>query len=366
MDLISSRRQIVKVFAVNRIQNRRAFTLIELLVVIAIIAILVALLLPAVQQAREAARRSQCKNNLKQLGLALHNHLDVYNSFPPGYVTYPANPATNRFRTGGWQTGVSELGFHWIVNLLPGMEQPGLYDQIVLCNDSFSDTGNPADHCESNVNFGNIGREQVKFLICPSQPKMRNNFSKGAYGLEALAKGHYAASWGTNNMLSWEDTATKGAFGAVVVAENKIKPSMGGSGNRFQNDKGNDDADFVDGLSNTVVLSEVLVVDTAADIRGAWMVPAMGATIFTAKYGPNARQNDKIPACDATLDTTDPLYCDGDYDVADVWASARSYHSGGVNAAMGDGSVRFFSQNIDLGTWQGLNTIRNGETLGEF
>ena len=107
--------------AAQPLESKRAgFTLIELLVVIAIIAVLIALLLPAVQQAREAARRSQCKNNLKQYGLALHNHIETYGTFPPGYVCY--DETSNKFKVGGWQDGVNELGFNWKCQLLPFLE----------------------------------------------------------------------------------------------------------------------------------------------------------------------------------------------------------------------------------------------------
>jgi len=356
----------------TRYALRSAFTLIELLVVIAIIAILVALLLPAVQQAREAARRTSCKNNMKQLGTALHNHLDTHGSFPPGYVCFDDDPA-NRFRTGGWQTGIRRLGFNWVCNILPYMEEPARYDQITACNDDLlGDPGdqdsNPADHCEAIASFGNVGREQLKFLLCPSHPKIRDNFSNGSYGLEALAKGTYAASWGTGNMLSWENESTRGAFGCYRVATNKIAPAAGGGGDGFQAHKGNNDSDFTDGLSNTVLLSELRVVDDSTDLRGTWMNPGMGATTFSAAHEPNSRVNDIIASCDTTLDPDDIMYC-GSTEITDdetVTASARSYHTGGVNVTLGDASVRFVSENIDIGIWQGLNTLRGGEVIGEF
>jgi prepilin-type N-terminal cleavage/methylation domain-containing protein len=129
-------------FGVTSRRNRFAFTLVELLVVIAIIGVMVGLLLPAVQATREAARRMQCSNNLKQNGLALHNHRDVYRPFPPGYVCY--DDSGNRFKTGGWQHGQNELGFNWVVMLLPYVEQPALWKDCVDCAEDFKagHTGN--------------------------------------------------------------------------------------------------------------------------------------------------------------------------------------------------------------------------------
>ncbi|MFN3159061.1 MAG: DUF1559 domain-containing protein [Rubinisphaera brasiliensis] len=361
----------------HTLMMRHAFTLIELLVVIAIIAILVALLLPAVQQAREAARRTSCKNNLKQLGTALHNHLDTHGSFPPGYTNY--DESGNRFRTGGWQTSpsVNEMGFNWVCMIFPFMEQPGLHDQIVACNEdrngtdaSASNTHNPSDHCEHSAAFGHIGREQLKFMLCPSHPAIRENFSNGAYGLEALAKGTYAASWGTGNMLAWEDRRTAGAFGCNYDkgGNASVMPKDGGSGDRFQHHMGNSDSDFVDGMSNTVLLSELRVYDSAKDLRGTWMNPGMGATIFSALNGPNSRVNDIIASCDTAIDTADVMYC-GSVEITDdetVTSAARSHHQGGVNASLADASVRFISENIDLGVWHALNTIRNEDVVGEY
>lgn len=356
-------------------EQRRGFTLIELLVVIAIIAILIALLLPAVQQAREAARRSQCKNNLKQYGLALHNHLDTFEAFPPGFVCY--DESGNRFKTGGWQHGQNEFGFHWLVMILPYMEQPGLWDQVTTCaQDIKTDrTTNPSDHCEW-LAPAHIGRERLPaFNHCPSAPADNSQFSDGTYGLEALAKGNnYAASWGSGNMLSWESRTTRGAFGCYFTNQEEIAISLGGSGDHFQQGKGTTDSDFVDGMSNTVAISEIVGADgfssgTSTDIRGVWFSPAMGATIFSAFNNPNAKVPDVVAACDTNIPAgTNPfLNCTEERTTADVYAAARSYHTGGVNALMADGAVRFISDNVDnTAIWRPLNTIRNEETIGEF
>ncbi len=350
--------------------RRQAFTLIELLVVIAIIAILVALLLPAVQQAREAARRSQCKNNLKQIGLALHNHMDTYGSFPPGYVCY--DETSQRFRTGGWQDDDrNEIGFSWLPMLFPFMEEPARWDQIDACNrDRGTGTHNPSDHCEAvGGAVGNIGREPLVFHTCPSNPKIRKQFG-GKIGLEALAKGNYAASWGSGDMLSWESNSTKGAFGCVHIPQAKVDAS----GDRFQQSQGVRSSDITDGMSNTVAVSEVIATDGATtatssnDIRGVWINPGMGATIFTGARNPNSPLEDILAACDTAIPATERpfLKCTEARTSSALFAAARSYHAGGVNAAMCDGSVRFFSENISDVIWAGVNTARNGETLGEF
>jgi len=355
--------------------KRSAFTLVELLVVIAIIGVMVGLLLPAVQAAREAARRMQCSNNLKQNGLALHNHMDVYRSFPPGYMCY--DETGNRFKTGGWQHGQNEIGFNWVVMLFPYLEQPGLWDQCNACLETFKTAheANPADHCESLAPV-HFGRDRVpNTLTCPSAPVTRQQFSDSGYGLEALGKGlNYAANWGSGNMLSWENPATHGAFGCYFVPQEKIVISLGGSGDRFQHSKGMGSQDMIDGLSNTIALSEIVGVDgvgsgTSPDLRGAWMTNAMGGVLFSTFLGPNSKSPDVIAACDETIPagTGLNLTCLQQQATADVYAAARSYHSGGVNALMCDGAVRFVSETVDVvNIWRPLSTIRGREVVGEF
>ncbi len=353
--------------------RRTGFTLVELLVVIAIIGVLVGLLLPAVQAAREAARRMQCQNNLKQYGLALHNHMDVHGTFPPGWVNY--DESGNRHQTGGWQHGQNEMGWHWLANVLPYMEQPGLFEQVQECDQDLKSghTYNPCDHCEW-LGPNHLGRDQLpSFSRCPTAPRVSKQFSDGSYGLEALAKGsNYAASWGAGNMLSWEDPQLRGAFGTYYTDQNEIVPGLGGSGDRFQNNKGMGSNDILDGLSNTIALSEILGTDgrsvnSSTDIRGVWMSPAMGATVFSAFLGPNSDQQDVIAACDESIPADSPLSCTELRMDPNVYAAARSYHTGGVNVLMCDGSVRFLSDSIDLlNIWQPLSTAQAGEVVDEF
>jgi prepilin-type processing-associated H-X9-DG protein len=160
------------------------------------------------------------------------------------------------------------------------------------------------------------------------------------------------------------------------VNQNKIVKSLGGSGDRFQQGKGSSPGDIVDGMSNTLCVSEVIATDgfstgtNSPDIRGVWFSPGMGASIFSTFTGPNSRVNDIIPSCDDQILLTDPqdkLACTSNNTDENVYAAARSYHTGGVNALMCDGSVRFISENIDLtSVWQAIGTRQGGETTGDF
>lgn len=355
------------------LHRRRGFTLVELLVVIAIIGVLVGLLLPAVQAAREAARRMQCQNNMKQFGLAMHNHMSVFRSFPPGNVNYDEDG--NRFKMGGWQHGQNELGWHWLAMLLPYIEQPGLWELVERCEDDRADdhTSNPCDHCESSAAFEHLGRDPLPgFATCPSAPAVKGQFSDGSYGLEALAKGNnYAASWGSGNMLSWETKETRGAYGTYHTVQEKIIIAPDVAGDRFQNRKGMKDSDFLDGLSNTIAMSEILAADGISsenrrDIRGVWMSPAMGATVFTTFLNPNSTERDTLAACDETIpeESRPRLACLEERDTADVYAAARSAHVGGVNVLMADGAVRFTTDSVDnLQIWRPMSTIQNNEVI---
>lgn len=325
---------------------KRGFTLIELLVVIAIIAVLIALLLPAVQQAREAARRTQCRNNLKQLALGMHNYLDSFSVFPPGTVN-PLGDDSN----GKNGSGAAGIGGPWICFLLPSMEQTGLYNNFAKI---------VAERPEVVDWFGNatyaatpIGDTQLPMMNCPSHPTNLENLSNGT-GMEHLARGNYCASYGRGTYAT-ADTSN-GAIGGVFGNNSRV--SM---------------RDLTDGSTNTIALSELkyrLASSTGPsyqDSRGTWSYGAMGSNIFSTRIGPNTAVADGVWGCRNYPQEGMPCVQVGSgTNTGGTYAAARSYHTGGVQGAMADGSVRFFSENISLVIWQAIGSRAGGEVLGDF
>ena len=293
----------------------RGFTLIELLVVIAIIAILIALLLPAVQQAREAARRTQCKNNLKQLGLALHNYHDIHLTLPPGWI--------------GVEAGVADVegpsAFGWGTMILPMLDQGPLYQQfntnlsiIDAANAPLLTTSLPAFRCPTDT------FEDSWTLDEEGSP---------GTAVADLASANYVGNWGSGALTELHDCETIGAgqrcFDTGPFAHN--------SRIRFR--------DFKDGLSNTFVVGERRS-DTELDWYATWVgAPPEGEETWARILG----------AADHT--PNHPSAHMEDF---------SSWHTGGTQMLFGDGKVRFTSENIDEGTWKSLSTFQGGETVGEF
>ena len=319
---------------------RRGFTLIELLVVIAIIAILIALLLPAVQQAREAARRSTCKNNLKQIGLALHNYHSTFNRLPPGAVWQGngglGGPAPENGRDAGW-------GATWVVMLLPYADQAPLYAQY---NSSLVARSTNASASTSPL------QQQLPFINCPSHPEVLTLLNQDFNG---FAKGTYAGNAGAGRMLrlaDYNNTTYRGPFSAV-----------GQYGASFR--------DVTDGQSNAVMVAEIVKVNSGGDDRGAW--GWCTGPLFSGQgnggvaMGPNSTQlMDSSPySWNNTSNNNFNLRSNPDAG-NDSGVAARSYHTGGVQTVLMDGSVRFVSENINLLTWQHLLGIQDGNVLGEF
>ena len=302
-----------------------AFTLVELLVVIAIIGILVALLLPAVQAAREAARRSQCVNNLKQIALALVNHHDAKRRFPPGtynYIDdYPMPPIYN-----GKQDHRC-----WFHDLMPFVEDNPQYVEF----EAFARTGQMVFYfTKSNI--------IVPTYVCPSDPtspKVRS-YNPGPSPPECFGfpgslsqgfSGNYAACSGDEFFNPGGDLQSVKQRGILYSAsQTRIK-------------------DITDGTSHTALVSElVLTPDTLDnDSRGRYYNPSHGGVCFTTLYPPNTTVPDKInwvsfnpvPEAPAIGNT-------GAFD-RDMYSSARSLHPGGVNLAAADGSVHFVSNEVD-------------------
>ena len=324
--------------------RRLGFTLIELLVVIAIIAVLIALLLPAVQSAREAARRSQCVNNLKQIGLAMHNYESSNGSLPPGK------------KSCCWGT--------WLVFVLPQVEQQALYnawnfggDLVYLTSGSAFDV--PLRY--SGAANTTVTATRVPAYMCPS-----DGGNTTLTGIGQVTSQNYVANFG-NTVTVQPASLTFGgntyAFGGAPFTD-LCAPGEGMSGQRVATF-----ASVSDGLSNTLLVSEVIVgtgkggqYSAPYDLRGfSWW----GAgTSFTAWLAPNSSQPDV---------TEDPSYCVYPYAqnppcTAPTAAlpmnnGARSRHSGGVNTAMGDGSVRFVKNSISLNIWRALSSTKGGEIV---
>ncbi|MBA4188333.1 MAG: prepilin-type cleavage/methylation domain-containing protein [Planctomycetaceae bacterium] len=310
----------------NQIQTHQGFTLIELLVVIAIIAVLIGLLLPAVQKVREAASRMKCSNNLKQLALAAHNYQDSYGYLPTGI-------------TGGLigQDGVpaatTEDRRVWPLYLLPYIEQAALWS--ILEQQRASGASMTALWTLS----GNPHLNMVPGWHCSSDP---NGGKKTTISGNQGVHGNYAGCAGSTAY----NTTTTGGMGLNGLFY---------TGSRIQI------TGITDGSSNTLMLSEILLSPdvTAHDVRGRyWNQARSGGVLFTTLNAPNSPTADVINHCQNT--TTAPCTrSDNNQN-----SSARSAHTGGVNAAMGDASVRFVTNSA--AGWQFAGTRRGGEVPGEW
>ena len=316
------------------LQAKPAFTLIELLVVIAIIAILIALLLPAVQQAREAARRTQCKNNLKQIGLALHNYHDTYNLFPPGSFWN----ITSRGRT--YHQG------SLLTHILPYMEQANIFNQIPFNNP-------PAPNY--NINDATIAGGQlmrtvfkVPGYICPSDTA-GSNYN----GISTVQ--NYAGSKGASNAGSpagGNPNATGPLCADLFLSFRKGEIGGSGvSGPFHRNGFSCSMRHITDGLSNTIFVGEVRP-ECSAHIRNGWLEANDGQGMASTLYPINfdTCSQDSASGCKWFANWTNEF-------------AFRSRHVGGAQFLLGDGAVRFISENIDHEAYNRLGAKSDGLTV---
>lgn len=296
--------------------SQRGFTLIELLVVIAIIAVLIALLLPAVQQAREAARRSQCKNNMKQLGLAMQNYHDNAKVFPVGQFSCC------------WGT--------WIVEILPYIDQAPLFKQWVPRNMYDLPAGG---YRYSNTPNIPVTRTRLTALTCPSDTPNAP--------ISPITSHNYAVNFGNTHY-------GQGTYNGVVFGG---APFITGSRSTTM-------ADIRDGTSNTMLVGEVLQ-GTGTDLRGfSWWGDA---SQFTAYNPPNTTIPDRIYTAGYCVNKPiDNLPCAVSTAADPTQFAARSRHAGGVHVVMVDGAARFITQNIDVRVWRAISTTKGRESVANF
>jgi prepilin-type N-terminal cleavage/methylation domain-containing protein/prepilin-type processing-associated H-X9-DG protein len=313
--------------------RQSAFTLVELLVVIAIIGVLVALLLPAVQSAREAARRMSCQNNMKQTALGCHNFHDTNKHLMHGVYDY--------LDTTGASGPPPYAGENdrrcWAHDLMPFIEQGPLYEKFA----TWMNAGNSA------LGFPDL-QTPIKSYSCasdPTSPKFKTYWGglgtphQGFSGNQiALAGNGYFNAGGAPNSAS-----LNGLFFAV----SKVRL-----------------AEITDGTANTAMISEtILSPDTVwHDIRGRYYNPSHGGVLFSTRLPPNTNVPDQFNWCSPEPVKRAPCI----NTTADMFLLPRSYHPGGVNLALADGSVRFLRENIQVQIFQALGSRDGGEVTGDF
>ncbi len=319
-----------------RTKSRRGFTLIELLVVIAIIAVLIALLLPAVQQAREAARRSQCKNNLKQIGLAAHNFHDSNGTLPAGQGPYGCC-------WGTWP--VLLLGFLDQSNVMVKYENWGGNDSI-YGDGPAPQSGGTFPRYGSAPNTTNVTARRYTVYSCPSD--MVNA------PIGSITNHNYAANWGNTHYGQTTYPGTSVTFQGAPFGTAKNSDV----GKRTWGEKL---ANITDGTSNTILVGEVLQ-GKGSDLRGFfWWGDASGMTTYES---PNTSVPDRIyTSVYCNSQPTQNLPCAVSDASNPTRFTARSRHTGGVHVALCDGSVRFVSDNIHLGTWRALGSASGTEVI---
>ncbi|WZO99189.1 DUF1559 domain-containing protein [Isosphaeraceae bacterium EP7] len=328
--------------------RKRGFTLIELLVVISIIAVLIALLLPAVQSAREAARRIQCTNNLKQIGLAMHNYHDTNQSLAPGN------------KSCCWGT--------WIVFTLPNIEQQALWNAWNFGGDlKYLGTEYDGPFRYSGVANITVSSTRIAAYTCPSDGNatMTTGIGLTLNGVKMnVTSQNYLANYG--NLTTGQPTIFNNVpfNGAPFTDMNAVAGNPGMSGQHVVNFSG-----IPDGLSNTMLVSEGLVGTGTGgqyaapyDLRGfSYWGSAAG---FVGWLTPNS------PMPDVTEDRSYCVYPSGNNPPCTEPTSAlprmngaRSRHPGGVNVTMADGSVKFVKNSVSFNIWQALSSTRGGEII---
>ncbi len=354
-------------------QITRGFTLVELLVVIAIIGILVALLLPAVQAAREATRRTECTNKLKQIGLAMHNFHDAQGHLPPGYTSTPTSdgsvPAGESIDSETWD---ATPGWGWGTHILPYMEESTLYDQIDL------------DEAITHPDHEIVIAQKITSYLCPSATGGDEAFevtNESGDALNAngasvfLGRSHYVASHGQESC--WGDcgaAAEQVIFTDIYTETTTMVPVNGdvknvADGPFYRNSKTRF-REVTDGLTKTIFIGEhssgLSVKTWTGVVPGAYVTPNFlsgengpdtAATLILVHAGPSGGEIDE--------NTGDAIKHPINFPAFHV-GQMYSEHPGGGNTGLGDASVRFVTNDVNLFTWSEYSSMNEGEVGDEL
>jgi prepilin-type N-terminal cleavage/methylation domain-containing protein/prepilin-type processing-associated H-X9-DG protein len=335
------------------LNNRHGFTLVELLVVITIIGILIALLLPAVQAAREAARRMQCGNNMKQTGLAIHLYNEAQGAFPPGVEGHYAGSQI----AGEWAFVT------WMRSILPYLENENAISGL-----NFNEAG---DYIKDKLLY----RINIATYCCPSDTGGRESFLDAMFNSDAIgfSRSNIVGCFGAGTAFTPPARAVnprRAFFGINYVNDGGIYGHGASAGVRTV-------SDITDGTSNTVAISEIICgPDKTGDFRGLWWLD--GGCQYENFYNPN----NHVPASYTPFGAcnTAKVPCDYNAPGKDVYGNsgastngdgnfvytASSTHSGGVNVGMADGSVRFVSEAINNDIWIAIASINGGEVVTDY
>jgi prepilin-type N-terminal cleavage/methylation domain-containing protein/prepilin-type processing-associated H-X9-DG protein len=335
------------------------FTLIELLVVIAIIAILIALLVPAVQKVRDAAAKSTCQNNMKQIGLAAHNYHDVFKALPPAVQIFSPtshdDPSSNHDNVSAYRS--PGFGPNWAVFLLPFLEQAPLYQSVSL------DISNFFPSKGTDQNWRKIRGETIPTFLCPTDTTDTQFALQGG----GWARGNYAANAGADWISDTVGGHSQPGQGGVMGINWGIPLSQ---------------LSAEDGTAYTIMFNEIRIGLTENDRRGTWAMGVGGSSITGAMAqgdatNPNdsTEYSDDIEDCNAVrmdLKTGNsglgPLRmgCSND-NLPNNWpnwqAQARSRHAAGVNVCFADGGVRFILDSVNETVWLNLNARDDGNPI---
>lgn len=381
---------------VRSVRARLGFTLVELLVVIAIIGTLMGILLPAITSAREASRRVQCTNNLKQIGTAVLVFETANRHLPPGLPSC-AKQSTMWYQGGLTSKGADCQGPNWLSAILQNLDERATHDQLRACLQlnrnpciecTRDDTATPKKWTAIGGTLatpaaGTSDDNTPASFRCPSQglPDITGRFDSDNFN--RLTKGNYAGNFGSHTYMypSKFLNFRAGAFDVVDIGKNGTKATSITQQRgiwKMASNSGISLAEVTDGPSKTIMASEVLNFPDPSDPRGVWVWPGLGGSGYTAGLlAASTMNSDPTDLSGATPNSTIPdriFYCTTMASAPNIpeqctqfnqaptstsdgtWASARSAHPGGVNVVLLDGSVQFMSDEIASAVWAALHT----------